>query len=151
VVRRLAHLIASGCGCGSVPFVSGTVGSAVALASGALLFRLSPYALPAAVLVATFGGLWAIRAAHVTGDPGWVVIDEFAGQWLALLGLARMSLIGLLAAFVIFRLLDIVKPGPIGWADRQGGAAGIMADDLIAGAITAGILWAVHARWPELL
>ncbi len=41
---------------------------------------------------------------------------------------------GLLAAFLMFRLLDVAKPGPIGWADRQGGAAGIMADDLIAGA-----------------
>jgi phosphatidylglycerophosphatase A len=47
-------------------------------------------------------------------------------------------------------LLDITKPGPIGWADRQSGAAGIMADDVIAGAITAGILWALGSRWPEL-
>ena len=49
------------------------------------------------------------------------------------------SVVGLLAAFFIFRLLDVAKPGPIGWADRQSGAAGIMADDVIAGAITAGI------------
>jgi phosphatidylglycerophosphatase A len=42
----------------------------------------------------------------------------------------------------------VIKPGPIAWADRQGGAAGIMADDLIAGAITAGVLWAVRSRWP---
>jgi phosphatidylglycerophosphatase A len=42
----------------------------------------------------------------------------------------------------------VAKPGPIGWADRQGGAAGIMADDLIAGAITAGILWAIGSHWP---
>jgi phosphatidylglycerophosphatase A len=44
-----------------------------------------------------------------------------------------------------------MKPGPIGWADRQEGAAGIMADDVIAGAITAGILWAIGSRWPALL
>ena len=55
------------------------------------------------------------------------------------------------AAFVLFRLFDIVKPGPVGWADRKGGAAGIMADDLIAGAIAAGILWAVRGRWPGAL
>ena len=46
------------------------------------------------------------------------------------------------------RMLDVAKPGPIGWADRQGGAAGIIADDVIAGAIAAGILWAIQAHWP---
>jgi phosphatidylglycerophosphatase A len=147
---RIARLIASGCGCGLVPFAPGTVGSAVALLSGALLMQLSPYTLPIAVLAAIVGGVWAIRAAAIDGDPGWVVIDEFAGQWLALLGLSHASFAGLLAAFVVFRLLDIAKPGPIGWADRQGGAAGVMADDVIAGAIAAGILWAIDTRWPEL-
>jgi phosphatidylglycerophosphatase A len=147
----LARLIASGCGCGFVPVAPGTAGSAMALLSGALLMQLPPYVLPAAVLLATLGGFWAVRAANVDGDPGWVVIDEFAGQWLALFGLAHASLAGLLAAFLIFRVLDIAKPGPIGWADRQKSAAGVMADDVIAGAITACILWAINARWPELL
>ena len=148
---RLARLIASGCGCGLVPVAPGTIGSAVALVTGALLMQLPPFALPMAVLIATLGGYWAIRATAADDDPGWVVIDEFAGQWLALVGLARASLIGLLAAFIVFRLLDIAKPGPIGWADRQVGAAGVMADDVIAGAIAAGILWAINARWPALL
>lgn len=147
----LARSIASGCGCGFVPYAPGTAGSAVAVLSGALLMQLPPYALPAAVLLATLVGLWAVRAANVEGDPGWVVIDEFAGQWLALFGLARASLAGLLAAFIIFRVLDIAKPGPIGWADRQHSAAGVMGDDVIAGAITACILWAISARWPQLL
>ncbi|HXA23404.1 MAG TPA: phosphatidylglycerophosphatase A [Acetobacteraceae bacterium] len=146
-----ARLIASGCGCGFVPIAPGTAGSAMALLSGALLMQLPPYALPVAVLIATLGGYWAVRAANVDGDPGWVVIDEFAGQWLALFGLAHASLVGLFAAFLIFRVLDIAKPGPIGWADRQHGAAGVMADDVIAGAITACILWAINARWPQLL
>lgn len=153
MIRRiaLARLIASGCGCGCLPLAPGTAAAAVAVASGALLMQLAPYALPAAVLIATFGGLWAIQAARVEGDPGWVVIDEFAGQWLALFGLVHATLTGVLAAFLIFRLLDIAKPGPIGWADRQGGSTGIMADDVIAGAISAAILWAINARWPELL
>jgi phosphatidylglycerophosphatase A len=145
----LARLIASGCGCGFIPFAPGTAAAALAVLSGALLMQL-PYALAAAVLIATFGGLWATRAAKVAGDPGWVVIDEFAGQWLALLGLEHASLTGLVAAFLIFRVLDIAKPGPIGWADRQGGTTSIMADDVIAGAITAAILWTISARWPEL-
>jgi phosphatidylglycerophosphatase A len=112
---------------------------------------LSPYALPAAALLATFGGLWAIHAARVEGDPGWVVIDEFAGQFVTLLGLAHASITGLAAGFVIFRLLDIAKPGPIGWADRQTGATGIMADDVLAGLIGAGILWAIRSHWPAAL
>jgi phosphatidylglycerophosphatase A len=145
-----ARLIASGCGCGFVPYAPGTVGSAAAVLSGALLIQMPPYALPAAVLLATLGGLWAVRSAKAEGDPGWVVIDEFAGQWLALLGLSHASFTGILAAFLVFRVLDIVKPGPIGWADRQHSAAGVMADDLIAGAIAACILWAIRARWPEL-
>jgi phosphatidylglycerophosphatase A len=147
----LQRLIASGFGCGFVPVAPGTVASAVTLLPGALLLRASPVLLPLAVVLVVLAGLWAIRRAHVDGDPGWVVVDEVAGQLLALYGLASLSLLGLLSAFLIFRVLDVVKPGPIGWADRQGGAAGIMADDVIAGAVTAGILWAIRSRWPVLL
>jgi phosphatidylglycerophosphatase A len=112
--------------------------------------QLPSFAVPAAVLLAICGCLCAVHAANVKGDPGWVVIDEFAGQWLALFGLAHASFTGILAAFLIFRVLDIAKPGPIGWVDRQHGAAGVMADDLIAGAIATAILWAIDARWPGL-
>ncbi len=154
-MRRLtvpaSRLIASGLGCGYAPLSPGTVASAATLLPGALLLHAAPALVPVAALIAAVGGVLAIRAAHVEGDPGWVVIDEVAGQLLALCGLARPSLSGLLAAFLIFRLLDIAKPGPIGWADRQSGAAGIMADDVIAGAIGAGILWAIRSTWPELL
>ena len=81
--------------------------------------------------------MWRSGAPAVTGDPGWVVIDEFAGQWITLLALARPRSPGLIAAFVLFRLFDITKLGPVGWADRQHGAFGIMADDVIAGVIAA--------------
>jgi phosphatidylglycerophosphatase A len=148
---NIARIVASGFGIGRIPIAPGTAASAVAVLLGILLMMFAPYALAAAVLIASIGGVWAIHAARIEGDPGWVVVDEFAGQWLALLGLASASLSGLLAAFVIFRLLDITKPAPIAWADRQSGAASIMADDLIAGAITAGILWAINSQWPDLL
>jgi phosphatidylglycerophosphatase A len=141
---NLARLIAGGFGAGYAPRAPGTAGSLLALLLGALLMLASPAALPLAALAATLGGLWAIRAARVEGDPGWVVIDEVAGQWIAMLGLARPTWPGLLAAFLLFRLLDITKPGPIGWADRQGGAIGIMADDVIAGAAVAVILYAAR-------
>jgi phosphatidylglycerophosphatase A len=78
-----------------------------------------------------------------------VVIDEFAGQWITLLALAQVTAAGLIVAFVLFRVLDIAKPGPIGWADRQHGTFGIMADDVIAGAIGAAILLMVRVLWPD--
>jgi phosphatidylglycerophosphatase A len=145
---RLARLVSSGFGAGFVPAAPGSVGSAVAAVLGAGLLAGPGWVLPCAATVVSMGGVWAIRAAGVFGDPGWVTIDEFAGQWIALLGLARPSVAGLVAAFVVFRLLDVAKPGPVGWADRQGGPAGVMADDLIAGGLTAGVLWAVRMHWP---
>jgi phosphatidylglycerophosphatase A len=134
-----------------VPKAPGTFGSLAALLIGAGVLAVAPAALPTLAALASIGGYVAIRQADIRGDPGWVVIDEVAGQWIAMLGLARPSPLGLLAAFLLFRLLDITKPGPIGWADRQHGPAGIMADDIIAGAIAAGILWAVQQRFPQLL
>ncbi|HVC63528.1 MAG TPA: phosphatidylglycerophosphatase A [Acetobacteraceae bacterium] len=148
IAQWIARCIAGGFGTGFAPVAAGTVASAVATLVGAALLWWSPFALPAAVLLAILGGVWAVRAVQVEGDPGWVVIDEFAGQWIALLGPAAVTPLGLLAAFLLFRLLDVTKPGPVGWADRRHGAGWIMADDLIAGAIAAGILWAVRWRWP---
>jgi phosphatidylglycerophosphatase A len=127
----------------------GRLGGGAAAGSGAA--ALSPALLPALALATALAGLWAIRAAHIEGDPGWVVIDEIAGQTLALCGLMHSSWRGLLAAFLIFRLLDVTKPGPVGWADRQQGGSAVMADDVIAGAITAGIVWAIGSRWPSLI
>jgi phosphatidylglycerophosphatase A len=143
-----ARLLASGFGSGYTPRAPGTAGSLVALILGIPLLLAPPGVLALAILLASLLGLWAIRAAAIDGDPGWVVIDEVAGQWTALLGLAHPTPIGLLAAFALFRLLDIMKPGPVAWADRQTGAAGIMADDLVAGAIAAGVLWAIGRHWP---
>jgi phosphatidylglycerophosphatase A len=147
----LARLLASGFGSGFVPRAPGTAGALLGLVLGIPLLLAPQGVLAVGVLLVGLLGLWAIHAARIEGDPGWVVIDEVAGQWVALLGLARPSIVGLACAFALFRLLDIVKPGPVGWADRQGGAAGIMADDLIAGAIAGGILWATRQWWPGLL
>ena len=149
--RFPARLIASFGGCGFVPAAAGTVGSLAALLLGIPLMSLSPLALPVAALLAACTGVWAIGKADAGNDPGWVVIDEVAGMWITMIPLARPTPIGLLAAFLLFRLLDITKPGPIGWADRQHNPAGVMADDLIAGAIAAGILWALQSRWPGIL
>jgi phosphatidylglycerophosphatase A len=140
-----ARFIAAGCGTGYAPRAAGTVASAAAVLAGAMMLQVSPLLLALAAILATFGGYAAIRRAGVEGDPGWVVIDEFAGQWIALLALttppmSAPTLPGLLAAFLLFRLFDITKLGPVGWADRRHGAFGIMADDVIAGIIAAIVL-----------
>jgi len=146
----LARLVAGGFGIGRVPVGAGTVASFAAVLIGAGLMRLSPFALAAAALLATLGGLWAVHAAGAVDDPAWVVIDEFAGQWIAMFGLRHATPLALLAAFVLFRLLDVGKPGPVAWADRHKSAAGVIGDDVIAGSLAAGILWGVQKGWPGL-
>ena len=148
---RLARFIAAGFGTGYTPVAAGTVASAAAALIGAGLLQLSPLALAAAALLATVGGMVAVMRAGVEGDPGWVVIDEFAGQWISLMALARPTLAGVVAAFVLFRLFDVTKLGPVGWADRQHGAFGVMADDVIAGIIAALVLVLVRLLRPQWL
>ena len=139
----MSRSVASFFGVGFFPVAPGTAGSAVALLIGAALMLGPPWLLPlGAALAATTGYLAIPRAVtDPDADPGWVVIDEVAGQWIAMLGLAEISMTGLAAAFVGFRVLDIWKPGPVGWADRQAGAFGIMTDDIIAGSVVASALY----------
>ena len=145
------RLIASAGGIGFFPWAPGTAGSVAALLVGAVALRFAGHAVLAlAAVAAAAGGIWAIRAARAKDDPGWVVIDEVAGLWITLLGLSHLSWAGAAAAFALFRLLDIAKPGPIGWADRIDSAFGIMADDVIAGGIGAVILWAL-LLWKPML
>lgn len=138
-----SRLVASFGEVGFCPVAPGTAGSLAALAIGAWTMQGPGWLLPLLAVLATVAGFLAIpRAVTDRGeDPGWVVIDEVAGQWIAMLGLGAMTVPGLLAAFLLFRLLDITKPGPVGWADRQHGAFGIMVDDVLAGAIAALVLF----------
>ena len=107
-------------------------------------------ALLAVLLLAV--GLWALRRLpEAEADPGWVVIDEFAGQWITLLGMEQMNWQNLLAAFILFRLFDICKPRPIAWADQRKDALGVMADDMIAGTMAALALAIIFWQWPALL
>jgi phosphatidylglycerophosphatase A len=148
----LARRIASVGGLGHFPWAPGTLASLVAVVAGAALLALSPWLLALAALAASLAGVWAIAAADAGGDdPGWVVIDEVAGQWLTLLAFARPTLPALLAAFLLFRLLDIAKPGPIGWADRHHGALAVMGDDVIAGIIGAAVLLVARLLLPAML
>ena len=149
---RPSRLIATFGGVGLIRPAPGTWGSAAALPLGWVLHGLGGFPLLA---LATFAvaalGWWAARAEEAaTGshDESAIVIDEVAGQWIALwplsLGLNHAGVDpwlfpwpGWLGAFLAFRLFDIWKPGPIGWADRQPGATGVMLDDMIAGVAAA--------------
>lgn len=80
-------------------------------------------------------------------DPSEIVVDEVVGQWIAVLPLALLPLNSSSSytlwfmALIIFRVLDITKPGLIGWADRKNTPLSVMLDDLIAGAMTAAIIY----------
>jgi phosphatidylglycerophosphatase A len=145
----------------------GTWGSAAAIALAWGLHVLGGFWL---VLVATVAvtalGWWAVREAtrgSADKDPSEIVIDEVAGQWIAILPVSLGAQMagtdfwalwpGVVTAFVAFRLFDIWKPGPVGWADRQEGAFGVMADDVIAGWLAALVVavLAVIAHLPQVM
>lgn len=147
-MARLSRAVASGFGLGRIPAAPGTAASLAACLAGA---RVSKPMLAGFAAAVTIGGWVAARRAvrDREADPSWVVVDEIAGQWIAMLGAPAGSRVGAAAAFGLFRLLDIAKPGPVGWADRKGGAAGIMGDDIIAGALAACMLAAARRAAPR--
>lgn len=137
-----AHLIAMGFGCGLSPVAPGTVGTLWAWLSFLVLQAwLSPMALAMVVLGSVVVGWWAAKVTvdqMRVLDPGSIVIDEIMSFWLVLWVLMPAGWPAQLAAFAIFRLLDAVKPGPVGWADGLfhgfgwRGGLGIIFDDLVA-------------------
>lgn len=136
-------------------------------------------ALPIAWVLYSIGGLWlfllAIPAAYIKGyyatkvmtsgaddhDPSEIVIDEVVGQWIALAPViigahhAGVSITALwpgwIAAFALFRLFDITKPGPVGWADRKDNATGVMLDDVIAGVMAAICVVGLAGVWHGMI
>ena len=121
----------------------GTWGSLFGLVTGFGLARLSPGLLEVAtLLVIVLGTIAANHHQNETGskDASEVVIDEVAGQWIALL-VIPIDWRWALAAFLLFRFFDITKIGPIGTVEKWPGGAGVMADDVIAGVFAALCLW----------
>lgn len=133
-------------GIGRLRPAPGTWGSAAVLPA----VLLGPLPCLALALALGAAGWWALRReAEAAEDPGWVVVDESAGQLLALAALpAGAGWPGVALAFALFRALDILKPGPVGWADRQPGALGVMLDDVLAGAIAAALILLARTLWP---
>lgn len=153
-----ALTIAYGFGSGLFPKAPGTWGSLAALIPGYYILQsMGPMALLLASAALFFVGIWAADAharIHNTHDCGHVVVDEFVGQWLALLPLAYMTLnrgyaMDVLMAFAAFRFFDIIKPWPIKLLDQQmKGGLGVMVDDVLAGLFAAvaflGMVWVVN-------
>ena len=134
--HRLAVALAVWFGCGRLPWAPGTWGTLGGLpfAWGALQFGLGAgLALTALLFVA---GLWAsARHMDATGedDPPEIVIDEVAGVSFCLC-FAPLTPLGVVAAFLLFRLFDIAKPFPVRRLETAApGAWGVMLDDMAAG------------------
>jgi phosphatidylglycerophosphatase A len=141
-MRRFATLIATWFGSGYLPKAPGTWGSLAALPFGWVILTVLPGALPllTASIVLLFVGVWA-SSLHSdmlgTHDAGEIVVDEVVGQWIVL-AIAPFSPLGWLAAFLLFRFFDVLKPWPISWIDaRVTGGWGIMLDDVVAGLFAA--------------
>jgi len=103
--------------------------------------------LLAITLLTPVGAVCAGRAEGVLGhDDGCIVIDEVAGMGVALLAVPH-TLAGVLAAFVLFRALDIFKPPPLGRIQSVRGGWGVMLDDLVAGGIAAALAAAARTAF----
>lgn len=157
-VRAIALVVATGAGSGYSPFASGTAGSAVGLLLFWPLAQLSIPLYAITVVGVTCVGIWAAEQMcrlWQTEDDGRIVIDEIAGQLITLAPLLffgrTRSFAWVVTGFVVFRCLDVWKPGPVRWLDQNvHGGAGVVLDDVLAGvfgAIAMAILmWATIER-----
>ncbi|MDR1979519.1 MAG: phosphatidylglycerophosphatase A [Synergistaceae bacterium] len=139
LVSKCAMLAATVGGAGYLTKMPGTVGSAVACVVYA--FLPVPWWM---ILAVTLVGTWCADVyAGLKGisDPGEVVIDEVVGMWLSLWGLPMTFI---LPAFLLFRIVDIIKPIPVSTAEKLPGGWGIMADDVVGGVMTNLILQAIY-------
>jgi phosphatidylglycerophosphatase A len=147
----IAHLIGTVGYVGHLKPAPGTWGSVAAFPIAFVLQLVGGFPLLAlATVVAFFKGWWAterMTQGQDDHDPSEVVIDEVVGQWIALWPVSLGAWMrdidvfamwpGLLSAFILFRLFDIWKPGPVGWADARSDSLGVMLDDVIAGLFAA--------------
>jgi phosphatidylglycerophosphatase A len=147
----LTRFIATWFGVGLLRPAPGTWGSLAALPVFWVLHTLGGFVLVALATAAVFAlGWWASTLEtrdRLDPDPSEIVIDEVAGMFLALwpvsLGAMMMGADilrlwpGWVVAFLAFRLFDVWKPGPVGWADRLHTPLGLMLDDIIAGLMAA--------------
>ena len=142
-MKFVARVLSTMFGIGYLPFAPGTWGSIAAfLLWYSLPLPENPLVFLGLTILVSIVGIWASQEFEKNSgekDPSVVIIDEWAGQWIALLFIERSLLYGGIA-LILFRIFDIIKPGPVKWADNKGGGIGIMGDDIIAGLISLVIL-----------
>jgi phosphatidylglycerophosphatase A len=141
-----AHFIALGAGSGLSRVAPGTVGTLWAWGAFAVMqMYLSAAQIGMVIAASVLIGWWActVAAAHLRVlDPGSIVWDEVVAFWIVLWLLTPSGFFSQLMAFLIFRILDAVKPGPVAWADdlfhgfSWKGGFGILFDDLVAAGCT---------------
>jgi len=140
-----ALVLATAGGAGLVPVAPGTAGSAVGVFLFLVLASLWTPLYFATVATVIALGVWAADRAerwYRRKDDGRIVIDEVAGQLIALTPLLWMGVtaVGIVTAFVAFRCLDIWKPGPVRIAEGSfAGGTGVVMDDVVAGLLAAGV------------
>ncbi|MFB6434812.1 MAG: phosphatidylglycerophosphatase A [Candidatus Malihini olakiniferum] len=144
-LSNLCHLLATGFGSGLSPRMPGTIGSLAAIPVWCFLSFLPWQLYSLMIMLSIFIGLYLChQTAKDIGvhDHSSIVWDEFVGMWITLMAIEDQQWKCVLASFLAFRVLDIFKPWPIYWFDRTvHGGMGIMLDDVVAGLISAGIIY----------
>ncbi|HWB16161.1 MAG TPA: phosphatidylglycerophosphatase A [Vicinamibacterales bacterium] len=134
-MKAVALFIATGAGSGYAPVAPGTFGSVVGLIIYFLTWRWPASWQAVLLAVISLVGIWASTVAERhfgREDPGQVVIDEVAGQLLTLF-LLGVGPVWAIVGFLIFRVLDVIKPWPARQLEVLPSGLGIMADDLMVG------------------
>ena len=140
ILTNPIHLLAFGFGAGLFPKAPGTMGTVAAMLIYLALPSMSSSTYAGLILASFVLGIWLCgKTAEDLGvhDHGGIVWDEFVGYWITMF-MAPSGLFWVLLGFGLFRLLDIFKPWPIKWADKElAGGLGIMLDDVLAGIMAA--------------
>ena len=135
VLTDPVNFLAFGFGTGLAPFAPGTFGSIPGLVLFWLTLDFGLYVQLGIAAGMTLIGVWICgESARRIGvhDHGGIVWDEIVGMYVTLL-VAPVSVAGYVLAFILFRVMDIVKPWPIRDLDHSiHGGLGIMLDDLVA-------------------
>lgn len=137
-----ASAIATWFGCGYWPWGPGTAGSLAAILI-AFVSDWPPWHFAVLAAAITPLSIWAAGVeARSSGreDPGHIVVDEVAGQWITLSSAATLDWKTALTALLLFRIFDIIKPYPARQFENLPGGLGIMADDIMAGVYGALVL-----------
>lgn len=143
-MTRIAVFVATFGYVGYAPVAPGTFGSAAGLALFVLLRAIGlPWLEPVTIVALFVAGTWAGNVAerYFGGiDPGPVVIDEVLGMLVTLM-FVPVSWAGALLGFLLFRVLDIVKPWPARQMENLHGGIGVMADDAMAAVYGNILMW----------